>query len=27
MDESRGEIDKALEALKSGLAEVEQAKK
>ncbi|KAK6379542.1 hypothetical protein LTS17_006460 [Exophiala oligosperma] len=27
MDESRGEIDKALNALKSGLAEVEKAKK
>ncbi|KIX04672.1 uncharacterized protein Z518_05542 [Rhinocladiella mackenziei CBS 650.93] len=27
MDESRGEIDKALEALKTGLAEVENAKK
>ncbi|EXJ86003.1 hypothetical protein A1O1_06372 [Capronia coronata CBS 617.96] len=27
MDESRGEIDKAIEALKSGLAEVEKAKK
>ena len=26
MDESRGEVDKALQALKDGLAEVEKAK-